>query len=169
MDPKDWWVRYFGTYKNMIVLWFTQLNTDRLSTGEVWYETIAGLEFAYGGRYWIWADNQLYRLNDAYEMGIFTEEDIRHIHQLYALAGHYYGPYNGATVCVGKYHEDPDNVYYENIAGVEFCYNAYIRYIVFHNDGSCMLKEAYESGILTDEDIKAFYDDYSNARFFAYE
>jgi uncharacterized protein YxjI len=163
VDPKKCAVKYFGTYNNMLVLNVRMLGTMLPDSLE--HEIIAGNKFSYGiGReYRVWVDEKLYYLKDAYELGILTDDDVKYIHQRHAASIYLYGPYNEAIVYQRwNSGRSPDTVNHETIAGVDFQFPDCLWIQVIYDDKLYGLREAYESGILTDEDVKAFYDDYSN-------
>ena len=165
VNPEKTRIRYFGTYDDAVIVSITILDNS-ISTGEIRYVTIAGFEFSFTKPYWVWTENQLYRLEEAYELGIFTDSDIKYIHQHYALEYHFYGPYSsGAVIWQQREDANPESIYSEDIAGIELKFNNYLKFQVIYNNNFYGLKEAYELGILTFEDIEQFYDDYSNVRF----
>ncbi len=167
VDPKKYAVQYFGTYNDVLVL--KAYGTGGTTLGIVVFETIAGFEFSLGEgiKYSVWVDDKLYYLKDAYELGILTADDIKYIHQRHVPENHFYGYYNGAIV-IQRWEpkSSPDTINHETIAGFEFQFNGRIKMRVLYDNKQYDLKEAYELGILTDDDIEAFYADYSEARYF---
>jgi hypothetical protein len=161
VNPEKTRIRYFGTFDNAVIVSITILDNS-ISTGEIQYVTIAGFEFSFVEPYWVWTENRLYRLEEAYELGIFTENDIKHIHQRYTMQEHFYGPYNGLIVWQYPINTAPDIVYYENVAGFEFQFSSNYDTVVFNDKVTYGIKEAYEIDALTYDDVKAFYSDYSN-------
>ncbi len=162
-------LQYYGKYNDMMVLKL-YVNPDK---GESVIEnfksvTIAGFEFSFTGHiYSVWVDNKLFDLDDAYELGVLTADDIKYIHQRYVSGHHFYGYYNGAIVAqVWEPKGSPDTIKVETIAGFEFQFTDRMKIEVIYNNDDYDIKEAYEKGILTDADIEAFYADYSEARYF---
>ncbi|MBE6582028.1 MAG: hypothetical protein E7648_02030 [Ruminococcaceae bacterium] len=168
-DPKKCDIQYFGAYKDMLLLkLYVAPKKGTVIIDDTNYETIAGFEFSFTGKivFNVWVNGELHDLKEAYESGILTADDIKYIHQ--RASGHcFYGPYSGAIVAqVWEPGGSPDAVNYENIAGYQFQFSGRMKIQVIYNEEKYDLKEAYESGILTDNDIEAFFADYSNVRYY---
>ena len=71
----------------------------------------------------------------------------------------YYGTYHGAVALSIIYKDSfsTGEVTYEIIAGYEFWIGGHSRIIVWHGGKTHTLKKAYDSGILTDEDVGAIH------------
>lgn len=171
VDPQKCSLRYFGSYNDMPIISVYYIIEGGFFPGVVEYETIADLKFAVpnGRQYCVWVNDELHYLKDAYELGILTADDIKNIHQRHTTMHHFYGPYNGAIVWQSSENGcPPDTIKYENIAGLQFRFTGHMKIQVICDNGFCGLNEAYESGILTADDIEAFYSDYLNARYYHY-
>ena len=89
-----WIEPYLGTYNGSVALYFGPGILD-----VAWREEVAGLIFSYRSneRIWVWNDGAFYTLSgtgrggsgsilpSAYELGLLTAEDIRHIHFRFGL------------------------------------------------------------------------------------
>ena len=67
--------RYRGNYNGSVALMFGV----GVAPAIAWSETVAGYTFWYGNgfeRTWIWNDGDFYKLCEAYEKGLLTEQDV---------------------------------------------------------------------------------------------
>ncbi len=160
-------IQYFGKYNDVLII-KVYVNGEA-ATDSYSHETIAGFDFYLidGKKYSVWVGDKLYYLKDAYELGILTADDIKYIHQRYIPEYRHYGFYNHAVVIqMWENENSPDEVNIETIAEFEFQFTGRMKMRVIHNNENYELKEAYELGILTADDIEAFHADYSEARYF---
>jgi hypothetical protein len=74
--------RYFGTYNGVVVVQFA---ISFPNTGEESEDVIHGLQFTYHPSVPIvaWGSGILYRLREAYDLGLLTEDDVKSIHRMY--------------------------------------------------------------------------------------
>jgi hypothetical protein len=74
--------RYCGTYNGVVAAKFTGFF---VYADVVWGEVIAGLQFYYPEiePVFAWKDGSLYRLREAYDLGLLTGDDIKSIHEIY--------------------------------------------------------------------------------------
>ena len=166
-DPKKHDIQYFGKYNDVLII-KVYVNGET-ATNSYSYETIAGFDFYLieGKKYSVWVGDKLYYLKDAYELGKLTADDIKYIHQRYIPEYRFYGFYNQAIVIQGwESQNSPEGINSETIAEFEFQFTSRMKMRVLYDNKQYNLKEAYELGILTDDDIEAFHADYSAARYF---
>jgi hypothetical protein len=77
----DIWIgRYCGTYNGVEAVKFFD---SFWSAGGLSGEVIAGLQFYYHKPIFAWENGGLYRLRDAYDSGLFTDDDVKSIHRMY--------------------------------------------------------------------------------------
>ena len=79
VNPDDYIIEYYGTYNDATVVKITEKKA--ISPGDGMYsETVAGFEFPDGKRLRVWYIDKLYKLQEAYESGILTVDDIESIY-----------------------------------------------------------------------------------------
>jgi hypothetical protein len=86
-DPKatvnDIWVAgYYGTYNGVIAVRFGDFFEHADVETE---ESVAGINFTYPNPKpnYAWKDGILYRLREAYDLGLLTDDDVKNIHRMY--------------------------------------------------------------------------------------
>ncbi|MBQ7779734.1 MAG: hypothetical protein IJ404_04490 [Clostridia bacterium] len=164
VDPDDTRLTYYTTYHNAIVLSVYIIKPNSIYVEDILTETVAGFEFTFDARNRpkIWYVDKLYELKDAYELGIVTVDDLENLSKRICGEPVIYGIYNGATVCEmwGNAYLDIKND--QTIEGFVFRFSEGMNIKVFHNDKLYGLKEAYELGILTIDDIKDIHAKHLN-------
>jgi hypothetical protein len=77
-----WISRYCGTYNGVVAVKFGNFFG---SPGIFLEEVIAGLQFGYStlDPIYAWKNGVLYRLREAYDSGLFTDDDVRNIHRMF--------------------------------------------------------------------------------------
>jgi hypothetical protein len=76
----DIWISiYCGTYNGVVAVKFKDFWYANILSGE----DIAGLQFYYPTPILAWENGVLYQLRDAYDSGLFTDDDVKSIHRMY--------------------------------------------------------------------------------------
>lgn len=173
-----WIDRYYGRFGDVV---FVYRGGGGLSYGQIhWTDSVAGYQYTYpdSNRIYVWAYGTFMTMEDAYEQGIITKEQVaviygegkfiklgagktfaalrRKIEADYAKSGEndtisrFYGIFDG---CVPVMFNQPEQgaVSQEKVAGQTFNYNGGNTIKVWKDGNFYSLKEAYAQGLMRKE------------------
>lgn len=151
---------FYGMYDECLV---ANINYKGHAGMQIYYERkIEGMVFEIPSPSYdiqVWKKNKFYDLEEAYEDGTLTLEDIKTIHSLHLVFKEknyeYYGSYNGAEV---NYHQSGGQSRTAKIAKAEFDFIDGGEIIVQKNGNTYNLEkdidELLDSGILTKKNVQ---------------
>ncbi len=177
---------YFGTYQNDAVALF--ITSNEYYYDSIFEENVADVHFKFYNSQPIYVYNKgsFTPLREAYESGIVSKEDVKEIHNLHELGmdkelydsvkcdyleyygdrvaeedfeiTYYFGTYQNDATAFIPVEDSLQCIVEQEIGGVHFTFPDSRTIYICHDKTIFRLKEAYEKGIVSKEDVKEIHD-----------